>query len=135
MKAIDLAKALGVAALILVLDLACAFALVSIWAAWIEPGHPRDFYVAAAPGISTISTRIAGPLLFALFVWLSSRKKKLERNPLHFAVAVFLSYAFLDGATVAFHGFFNQVVYISLVLKLAGAIVGAVLAGPRVQMG
>lgn len=127
MKGMDIAKAFGLAILILILDLAVAYAFVSSWAAWIEPGHSRDFVVAAAPRLSTISTRIAGPLLFALLVWLFSRNKP-NRNPFLFATTVFVLYVLLDGASVAFQGFFSGVVFISLTLKLIGAMLGAALS-------
>ena len=130
MKPIDVAKALGVAALILVLDLACAFAAVWGWSLLIAPGHPTAYYVAAAPVIATVSTRIVGPTLLALFIWGLSRRIP-DRNPFAFAAAVLVFYYLLDGATVAFKSYFNLVVYITMALKVAGALLGAGLA--RVQ--
>ena len=126
MKPIDFAKAFGAAVLILMLDFACAFAFVWLWSLFIDPGHPSAHYVAAAPRLSTISTRIAGPLLFALFVWLFSRRA--GRNPFAFASAVFGLYFLIDGATVAFRSFFNGTVALTMGLKLIGALAGAVLA-------
>lgn len=128
MKAVDFVKALGIAILILALDFACAFATVTAWSLFGEPGHPTSYYVAAAPRLSTISTRIAGPLLFALFVWLFSHRTP-ERNAFAFAGAVFAFYVLIDGASVAFQGFFNGIVLVTLALKLAGAMAGAWLAG------
>ena len=127
MKAIDFAKALGVAALILVLDLCFAFGTVTVWAWFIEPGHPQSYVMTQAPRLSTLSTRIFGPLLLLGFVWLFSRKRP-ERNPFAFAAAVFVLYLLLDGATVAFHGLYNTVVLITVALKLAGALAGAALS-------
>ena len=127
MKPIDVAKALGVAALILVLDLAIAFAAVWFWSLVVAPGHPTSYYVAGATPVATLSTRITGPTLFAAFVWLFSRRKP-DRNPFLFAVTVFVLYLLLDGATVAFHGLYNLVVLITVALKLIGALLGAGLA-------
>lgn len=127
MRPIDIAKAAGLGLLILALDLAIAFCVVWAFSLWIEPGHPRSYYVAAAPDISTASTRIAGPLLFALFVWLFSRRRP-QRDPFLFAAAVFAAYVALDGATVLFKGFFVPAVLITMALKLAGAVAGAALA-------
>ena len=127
MKLIDFGQAFGLAILILALDLAAAFGTVSAWAAFIEPGHPRAFYIQAAPRLSIISTRIAGPLLFALIVWLFSRRNG-ERNPFAFALMVFMFYVLADGGMVTFHGFFSPVIGISLGLKLMGALAGAILA-------
>ena len=135
MKPIDVAKALGLAVAILVLDLACAFAAVTLWAALVEPGHSQAYYVAAAPAISTASTRICGPLLFAASIWLFSRRRP-ARNPWLFALTTLVLYLLLDGATVAFHGLYNTVVLITVALKLAGALAGAALAarGPRANL-
>lgn len=130
MLPVDFVKALGVAILILALDLACAFATVSFYSVAIDPGHPRDHYVALAPALSTVATRIAGPLLFALLVWLVSRRRP-DRNPWVFALSVFGFYVLIDGALVAFRGFFVPAVIGTLALKLLGALVGAWFARPR----
>ncbi|MGZ3275210.1 MAG: hypothetical protein ACXWKY_15810 [Caulobacteraceae bacterium] len=130
MKLIDFAKALGLALAILVLDLACAFAAATLWAALVQPGHPQAYYVAAAPAISTVSTRVCGPLLFLFGVWITSRRRP-KRSPWLFALATFVLYLLLDGATVAFHGLYNTVVLITVALKLAGALAGAALAARK----
>jgi len=127
MKPIDFAKALGLGALVLVLDLCFAFGTVTVWAWFIEPGHPQSYVMAQAPRLSTFSTRLFGPLLLAGFVWLFSRGRP-ERNPFAFAGAVFVLYLLLDGATVAFHGLYNLTVLITVALKLAGAMAGAGLS-------
>ena len=127
MKPIDVAKALGVAALILVLDLALAVCTVTVWAWVVSPGHSQAEVSAAAPGLSTLSTRVFGPLLLLAFVWLFSRRRP-ERNPFGFAAAVFVLYLVLDGATVAFRGLYNQTVLITVILKLIGAVAGATLS-------
>src|SRR3569833_197282 len=101
MKPIDFAKALGVGALVLVLDLALAVCTVTVRAWVISPGHSQAEINAAAPGLSTLSTRVFGPLLPLLFVWLFSRRRP-GRTPLAFAAAAFVLYLLLDGATVAF---------------------------------
>ena len=124
MKPIDVAKALGVAALILAIDLACAFAAVWFWSLVIAPGHPTSYYVAGATPVATLSTRIVGPALFALMVWRFSRRRP-ERNPFLFAGTVWVLYLVLDGATVAFHGLYNLIVLVTIALKLAGALLGA----------
>ncbi len=127
MKPMDFAKALGIAVLVLVLDLCFAFGTVTVWAWFIEPGHPQSYVMAQAPRLSTLSTRVFGPLLLAGFIWLFSRRRP-ERNPFAFAGAVFVLYLIVDGATVAFHGLYNTVVLITVALKLAGALAGAALS-------
>lgn len=127
MRGKDMLKALGVGALALVLDFAIATGAVFAYSIFIEPGHDTAYYQAAAPGIATVSTRIAGPILLGLFVFLFSRKRP-DRNPFLFALAVFAFYAILDGAMVMFQGFFTSTVMLTMALKLGGALAGAALA-------
>jgi len=129
MLPIDFVKALGLAIAILALDLACAFGAVWFYSLAIDPGHARDHYVALAPAISTVSTRIVGPVLFILFVWLVSRRRP-DRSPWAFALAVFFFYLVIDGSLVAWQGFFVPAVFATMALKLLGALIGAWLARP-----
>lgn len=130
MLPVDFVKALGLAIAILALDLACAFGAVWFYSLAIDPGHAREYYVALAPAISTVSTRIVGPVLFILFVWLVSRRRP-NRNAWTFAVVVFLFYMLVDGALVAWQGFFVPEVIATMALKLLGALIGAWLTRPR----
>ena len=130
MLPVDFVKALGVAILILALDLACAFGAVWFYSLAIDPGHAREHYAALAPAISTVSTRIVGPLLFALFVWFFSHRRP-DRNAWLFALAVFGFYLIVDGALVAYQGFFVPAVLGTMALKLLGALIGAWLARSR----
>ncbi|HWJ71216.1 MAG TPA: hypothetical protein VNS79_14330 [Sphingobium sp.] len=130
MLPVDFVKALCVAIAILVLDLAAAFGVVWFYSLAIDPGHARDYYVALAPAISTVSTRIIGPILFLLFVWRVSRRRP-DRNPWTFAFAVFAFYLIVDGALVAYRGFFIPAVIATMALKLFGALIGAWLARLR----
>lgn len=130
MQPVDFVKALGLAIAILVLDLACAFGAVWFYSLAIDPGHARDYYVALAPAISTVTTRIVGPLLFLAFVWAVSRRRP-ARNAWAFALAVFIFYLVVDGGLVAYRGFFVPAVLATMALKLLGALIGAWLARPR----
>lgn len=127
MTAKDIAKAAGLGLLVLLIDFAVATAAVFAYSIFIDPGHDTAYYQQAAPGIATVSTRIAGPILLGLFVFLFSRKRP-DRNPFLFAAIVFLFYALFDGAMVLFQGFFTAPVMMTMGLKLAGALVGAALA-------
>lgn len=123
----DIAKAAGLGLLVLVLDFAIATAAVFAWSIFIDPGHDTAYYQAAAPAIATVSTRIAGPILLGVFVFLFSRKRP-DRNPFVFAAVVFVFYALFDGAVVLFQNFFSVPVGLTMALKLCGALVGAALA-------
>ena len=142
MLPVDFVKALGVALLILVLDLACAFLTVSIWAmltgqTGLTPMDPKVIE------ISSLSTRICGPLLFALFVWIFQRKRT-DRNAWAFAAAVFGFYFLIDAgiAAVPMEGapsgsglaaMMQPEVLGTMALKLVGALVGAWLARRKVS--
>lgn len=123
----DVAKAAGLGLLVLLIDFAIATAAVFAYSLLIDPGHDTAYYQAAAPGIATVSTRIAGPVLLGLFVFLFSRRRP-DRNPFVFAAAVFVFYALFDGAMVLFRDFFTGAVMLTMGLKLAGALIGAVPA-------
>jgi len=128
MKPIDFAKALGVALLVLAIDLFCAFCAVWFYALVIEPGHPTAYYTKVATPISTVSTMICGPILFALFIWLFSRRRP-DRNPFAFALVTFLFYYVIDGALVGFQSFFfSPRLFGVMAIKLSGAMIGAWLA-------
>lgn len=141
MKPADFVKALGVAILVMAVDLACAFAAVSVWAILtgqqgLTPADPRVIE------ISSLSTRICGPLLFALFVWTFQRRRP-DRSGLGFALAAFGFYLLIDwgvGAAAAkadphapsaAETMLQPAVLATMALKLLGALVGAWFARPR----
>jgi hypothetical protein len=141
MKPVDFVKALGIAILVMVLDLVCAFAAVSIWAMFtgqqgLTPADPRVIE------ISSLSTRICGPLLFALFVWIFQRKRP-DRSAYGFALAVFAFYFLIDwgvGALAAKSDpqapsaaatMLQPGVLATMAVKLLGALIGAWLARSR----
>ena len=127
MKPLDFAKAFGLAALVLALDLVVATAVITVWSLLVDPGHPEAYYLALAPNLATWSTSIAGPLLMLGVVWWFSRRRP-ERNRFAFALTIWLAYVFLDGAVVAFQNFFTPLIAMVLGLKLFGALGGAMLA-------
>lgn len=74
MKPIDYVKALVVAVAVLAITLAASFPMVAFYAYFIEPGHPQEFYNAAAQWIAPWTSYILGPLCFFAFnYWLARR--------------------------------------------------------------
>jgi len=141
MKPVDFVKALGVAILVMALDLVCAFFTVSIWAMLtgaqgLTPADPKVIEV------SSLSTRICGPLLFALFIWIFQRRRP-DRSAFGFAFAVFGFYFLVDWGVGALAAKANPegpsaaatmlqpAVLATMALKLVGALVGGWLARPR----
>src|SRR5687768_1643955 len=103
MQPLDFAKATGVAALILVVNVLISILVVLAYSIFIEPGHPREFYDKAALRIAPWCSHTAGTVLFFVAGYVFARSQP-ERNGLLFALAFTVLYAVLDGATVKFKG-------------------------------
>jgi hypothetical protein len=127
MKPIDYAKAAGIAAVVLIVDVLVAVGVVFAWASFVAPGHPRAYYASAGLPIALLSTRIFGTALIFAACWWATRRDP-QRNALWFAVILVVCYAVLDGASIAFQGFFVGGTVITMLLKLAAGIAGAQIA-------
>lgn len=133
MNLLDFLKALGVALLLMVLNVVAAFGVVWVYSMFIEPGHDEAFYAAAAQRIAPWSSIFAGVLLFFLGSWLLAWRRT-GRNGYLFAAAVVGVYAAIDvsvllaaGATAAM----SAIVAASMLSKLGAALAGAWLGRPR----
>lgn len=134
MKPIDFLKAAGVGLAVMALTVAASFPMVFVYATFVEPGHPQEFYTQAAQWIAPWSSHILGPILFFAFnFWLARRRP--ERNALLFAVASIVLYAVIDFGMMLFFAppsaFLNLTVALSLTGKLLGAVAGALLGSRR----
>lgn len=127
MQPVDFIRALGVAILILVLDLCCAFLWVSAWVLIDAPPQPISPMDPVVIELSGLSTRVCGPILFALFVWLFSRRRP-DRNAWAFGLSVFGFYFVIDWGIVGFRGTWEPAALMTMLLKLLGALAGAWLA-------
>jgi len=124
MPTLDWVKAVGVALLVMAVDLAIATVAIASYVYLINPGHPQGYYDAITVAIATPSTAIAGPLLmFVACSWFGRRRP--DRNALAFAVAVFAAYFLIDWGMVLFRGMFEPVPLGIAALKLLGALLGA----------
>ncbi|MCA9046107.1 MAG: hypothetical protein KDA69_17395 [Planctomycetaceae bacterium] len=128
MKPLDYVKAAGLAFVLLVVNVLIAFLVVFVYAAFIEPGHPSEFYEQAALRIVPWSCHILGtPLFFFSVLLLTARCPR--RNSYLFATAVVAMYALLDAASVGFSGVFDIYFALSMLLKLAATLAAAHLGG------
>lgn len=130
MKPIDYAKAAGVAIGLLVLNVLIAILVVTFYSYVIEPGHPREFYQAAALKIAPWCSHIAGTALFFAAGYLFARRRP-ERSGLLFATAFTVLYALIDSATVGFVGALSLEFALSMLAKLLASLAGAFLACRR----
>jgi hypothetical protein len=127
MKPADYAKALGFAVLALIVDVLVAIGVVEIYARFLNPGHPRAYYEAAAVPVARWSTRIFGTALLCALAWFLA-KRRPERNAYAFAAALVFLYALVDAASIAFQDTFTWSFGFTIALKLAGALLGAWVA-------
>jgi hypothetical protein len=127
MQPIDFAKAAGVATVVLALNVLIAVLVVTGYSILIAPGHPREFYDAAALRIAPWCSHIAGTALFFGAGYLFARRRP-ERNDFLFASAFTVLYAIIDGATVGFVGVFAVEFALSMLAKLLAALAGVFLA-------
>jgi hypothetical protein len=128
MKPVDFVKAIGVAFLVLAVDLAVSFLVVTIYAQLIEPGRTQAFYNAAALTIAPWSSHIAGPVIFLGAGYLFGRRRR-DRNPLLFAAAFCAAYAVITVGMLVSMGGLEAALLITMGIKFVGAAIGAYLAG------
>lgn len=128
MKPIDYAKAAGIAAAVLIVDVLLAVLVVYVWSIVVAPGHTRTFYQTEGIPLARLSTRILGTALIFAACWWCARRNP-QRSALAFALAVVIYYGLIDGASDAFNGFFTLGFGITMLLKLVGGLAGAQLAG------
>jgi hypothetical protein len=130
MTAIDYLKALGVALLLMVLNVAVSFVVMAVYGYLIDPGHEASYYESAAQRIAPWSSVFAGAVLFFAAAWLFGIRKP-ARPALVFALTFTLIYTLIDLGIVVAAGavtFIGYVVAISVAAKFAGAFLGARLA-------
>jgi hypothetical protein len=127
MKPRDYAKAAGVAIVLLALNVLIAILVVFGYSILIEPGHPREFYDAAALRIVPWCSHIAGTALFFAAGYLFARRRP-QRNGFLFATAFTALYAIIDAAAVGFVGVFGIRFALSMLAKFLAALLGAFIA-------
>lgn len=130
MNALDYAKALGVALLLMVLNVAAAFGVMAIYGYLIDPGHEPAYYEAAAQRIAPWSSVFVGALLFFAAAWLFGVRRS-TRHALMFALAFTAIYTVIDLSIIVSidaRAAMTSVVAISVLTKFAAAALGAWMA-------
>lgn len=130
MKPIDFAKAVGVALVIMFVNVLISVLVITVYSYAIAPGHDEAFYQTAAQRIAPWSSVVFGaPLFFGAAYWLARRRP--ERSAVAFAIASFGAYAVIDLAVVVASGALVSMIIavsLSMISKLLGAYFGARLA-------
>lgn len=130
MQQSDLAKAVGLAVLILVFEFALMMVSAWLWPLAIQPGSPPDYYAAAADRAFAVVASVLGPLLFVALIYLFSRRNP-DRNAFFFAAVTFGTYLLLAGGVAAFQSDIGPVFLLAIALKFIGAFAGAALSSAR----
>jgi hypothetical protein len=124
---IDIAKATGVAILLLVLNVSIAILVILVYSYLIDPGHPTEYYNQAALKIAPWCSHTAGTALFLVAGYLLT-KWRPERNGYLFATTFTVLYIIIDAATVGFAGVLEMEFALSMLAKFVAALAGVVLA-------
>lgn len=130
MKPIDFAKAAGVMTVILVLNILGSIVAVSVYAFFIEPGKPQEFYDAAALRIAPWCSYTIGTALFFAAGYFCARRRP-QRNGYLFGATITVLYAIIDAAVVVLAGAFALNFVLATLAKLVAAAMGAFLARKR----
>ncbi|WP_145218434.1 hypothetical protein [Gimesia alba] len=129
MKLLDYAKAAGVAFILLAINVLIVILVVMVYALFIEPGHPSEFYDEAAKWLAPWCLHTAGTALFFVAGWFLTTRQP-ERNAYQMVMIVTLFYLFIDAASVGFAGIWSVGFALSMLAKLLASLAGA-FAGSR----
>lgn len=134
MRAIDYAKALATAALVLALNMLVTTAAIFAWSLLVDPGHEPAYYQALAPRVAAVTAPIGGAALLFLAAWALGRRRP-ERNAPMFAGVLWLAYVLIDTASAlpfaSIASVFTPVFGIAMGAGLLAALVGGALAARR----
>ncbi|HEY3950859.1 hypothetical protein [Phenylobacterium sp.] len=133
MKQLDALKAVGLALLILALNLLVATAAITVYALATSPGRAVVVDVRALH-VADWSAPIGGACLFFLAAWVLGRRRP-QRNAVAFSALVWVAYAILDVGSGAAMGdgraMLSPLMAASLGVALLGAVAGGLLARTR----
>ena len=127
MTLLDVGKALLLALMVMVANVAISFGVVAAYAYGIDPGHDAAYYQAKAEEIAPWSSVVFGVVLFYV-AGLVAAFRRPQRNAIAFAVTAALIYVAIDLAVIYFSGMLfalGDVVAVSLITKPIAALAGA----------
>lgn len=119
---------------ILAANFALVFLAVFVFATFIQPGEPPEFYQAAAPGIAGWTAPVGGGILFLIVSYLRAARNS-HRSALIQAISMWAFYVLLDislgFALAAGAAVLSLQLALSLGIALTGSLIGARLASAR----
>jgi hypothetical protein len=131
MTLVRLASLIGVALLVMVLNVAMSFLYMVVYGYLINPGHPKGYYDEHIKVAAPYCSIVAGmPLMFLAGLWVAGWWG--GQLGVKAALVVWLAYAIIDlGIVLAAGGMTAKdtvLVAVSLLTKLAAAYAGALVA-------
>jgi hypothetical protein len=129
-----LASLVGVAILVMVLNVGISIMYMVVYGHLINPGHPKEFYAEHVKVAAPYCSIVAGiPLMFLAGLWIAGWGGGSSGSlGVKAALVVWLSYALFDlGILLAAGGMTARLavlVVVSLLTKLAAAYAGAMVA-------
>lgn len=124
---------IGVAVLVMALNVAFTFLYMVVYGHFINPGHPEDFYQRHVQTAAPYCSIIAGvPLMFLAGYWVAGWNQ--PPSGITSALVVWATYAVIDLAILLAAGISPKVALlfsVSFLTKLAAAYVGALAAISR----
>ncbi|NNE66386.1 MAG: hypothetical protein HKN33_07445 [Pyrinomonadaceae bacterium] len=123
MDAVRIAKMIGAALIYLVLNVLVSVVVVAVYATFIDPGRPSEFYEEFAKYSAPYSSVIAGMPLMLVWAWLL-RKWWSFRS----VIGVWVVYAIIDISVLTASGWTSRLALfsiVSLATKLIAVILGA----------
>jgi hypothetical protein len=134
MMLVRLASLIGVALLVLVLNVALSILYMVVYSYLINPGHPKEYYKEHIKVAAPYCSIVAGiPLMFLAGLWVADwRAGGGGELGVKAALVVWLAYAIIDlGVVLAAGGMTAKLAVLvaaSLLTKLAAAYAGALVA-------
>jgi hypothetical protein len=137
MTALDFAKALLTAVMLMVVNVAASFAVVAAYSFFVDPGHDAAYYESAAQRIVPWSSVVVGMILFGLAGFVSARRRP-ERNAILFSAVCAFIYVGIDALLLYLTDSLQAlgaVVPISYATKITAALLGAQAGATRAPSG
>lgn len=135
MTLVRLVSLIGVALLVMVLNVAASFLYMVVYGHLINPGHPEPYYREHIKVAAPYCSIVAGiPLMFLAGLWVAGwRDGQLAVTA---ALVVWSAYALIDLAVLLAAGMTGKVAplfAISILTKLGAVYLGALVAVPHVS--